>query len=133
MWVMLEDFTGSLEMMVWDETFTKYQELIKVGSVVSATARITRRDEELRASASSFHVLKPRASKKPVHVKLERERVNETQLQHILNAVEKYPGKRPLILEFMNAEGGSCLIRSGNEFGVGDERGFLAEIEAAIK
>ncbi|HEY5793306.1 MAG TPA: DNA polymerase III subunit alpha, partial [Chthoniobacterales bacterium] len=131
--VMLEDFTGTLEIMVWDEAFTKYQELIKVGGVVAATVRLTRREEELRASASSFRPLKPRLSKKPVHVKLERQRVSETQLRQILDAAGRFPGKRPLILEFTSSTGGSCLIRSGEEIGIGDERGFLTEIEPAIR
>lgn len=129
----LEDFTGSLEIMVWDEAFTKYQELVKTGTVVAATVRITRREEEIRASASSFRPLKPRLSKKPVHVKLERQRINESQLEQILAAVGKYPGKRPLILEFTSAAGGSCLVRSGEEIGIGDERAFLAEIEPALR
>ena len=126
--IVLEDFTGSLEITAWEEAFTKNAALLVPGSAVSISARITRREEAVRATAGQIAALKPKASVRPVRLRLARERVTEDDLDTILNAVRKNPGPRPLIIEFVRANGSSFEFPSGDEFGIGDERALLAAI-----
>ena len=126
--IVLEDFTGSLEITAWEEAFTKNAALLVPGSAVSISARITRREEAVRATAGQIAALKPKASVRPVRLRLARERVTEDDLGTILNAVRKNPGPRPLIIEFVRANGSSFEFPSGDEFGIGDERALLAAI-----
>jgi DNA polymerase-3 subunit alpha len=130
--LMLEDFTGSLEITAWDESFSKNASLFVVGSAVSINTRITRRDEAIRATAGAVAALKPKTSVKPVRLRLARERLAEADLDTILAAVKKHPGPRPLILEFVLPNGRSLEVPAGEEFGVGDERGLFSRLPATL-
>ena len=123
--MILEDFTGTLEITAWDENFAKNAELLAAGSAVSINTRIMRKDEAIRATAGAVAALKPKASVKPVRLRLARERLDESALETILAAVKKNPGNRPLILEFVLPNGRSLEMPAAEEFGIGDERAVL--------
>lgn len=126
----LEDFTGSLEITVWEEAFTKNSALLVPGSVIAVNARITRRDDSVRATATSMAALKPKASVKPVRLRLSREKMQEADLLQILESIKRHPGPRPLLLEFVRADGSTVVIPAGDEFAVGDERELTEELAA---
>lgn len=128
--LVLEDFTGSLEITVWEEAFTKNAELLVPGSAISVNARITRREESVRATAGALAPLKPKTSVKPVRLRLAREKLQEDDLFSILASVKRYPGPRPLLIEFVRSDGKALEITAGEEFSVGDERALLEEITA---
>jgi len=127
--LMLEDFTGSLEITAWDEAFAKNAALLVAGSAVSINVRITRKEEAIRATAGAVAALKPKTSVRPVRLRLARERLDESSLEVILAAVKKNPGPRPLILEFVMPNGRSLEMPAGEEFGIGDERALQAALE----
>jgi DNA polymerase-3 subunit alpha len=124
----LEDFTGAIEMTAWDESFTKHAALLVPGTAVSVSARLTRRDEAIRATAGQIAALKPKASVRAVRLRLARDRMSGDDLERVLDAVKAHAGERPLILEFVTGDGGVIEIPAGEEFGVGDESGLLAAV-----
>ncbi len=126
--LVLEDFTGSLEITAWDETFSKNAALLVPGNAVSINIRATLREESVRATAGAMAALKPKASVKAVRLRLERGLVDEAALQTILAAVKKNPGVRPLILEFALPDGRTFEIAAGEEFNVGDERAIRSAV-----
>jgi len=126
----LEDFTGSLEITAWEESFTKNAALLVPGSAVSVSARITRRDEAIRATCGQVAALKPKSSVRAVRLRISRERITNDDLLTIRNAVTAHPGERPLILEFVHQTGRVFEIPAGDEFGIGDERGLLEAVAA---
>jgi DNA polymerase-3 subunit alpha len=118
----IEDFTGTLEVTAWDETANEHAELLKPGSVVSVSTRVSRRDDNIRANANSMQALKPRVSRKPVCLRLPLPRLGEADLERIAEAVRKFPGNRPVQLDFVRDDGKSVQLRAGDDFTVGDER-----------
>ncbi len=54
--------------------------------------------------------------------------MNEGDLASILEAVKKYPGKRPLILEIVNAQGIVSRSRRRRTLAVGDESSLLEAV-----
>lgn len=128
--ILLEDFTGQIELTAWDETYTKNAELLVAGSPVSVSTRIMKREDGIRATANSFVALKPRASVKPVRLRLARGKLQEGDLVSILEAVKKYPGKRPLILEIVNDQGYSFEIEAADNLAVGDETSLLEAVSS---
>lgn len=124
----LEDFTGAIEMTAWDESFTKHAALLVPGTAVSVSARLTRRDEAIRATAGQIAALKPRAAVRAVRLRLARDRMSGDDLETVRDAVKAHAGERPLILEFVTGDGGVIEIPAGEEFGVGDESGLLAAV-----
>jgi len=119
--ILLEDFTGQIEMTAWDDTFTENAALLVPGTVVGVSARVMRKDESVRATANSFSALKQKTSAKPVRLRLARHKLTESDLSDILDAVKRYPGKRPLILEIAFENGSAVEIPAADDLSVGDE------------
>ena len=126
--IVLEDFTGQIEMTVWDDVFTEHQRLLNPGVVVAVSTRLTRRDDSIRAIASVLSALKPKASVKPVRLRLARGKLSEGVLPDILEAVRRFPGKRPLIIEIVNDDGLSFEFRASDGLAVGDESGLQTAV-----
>jgi hypothetical protein len=68
--------------------------------------------------------LKPKASVKPVRLRFARAKLSEGVLPEILEAVRRFPGKRPLIIEIVNDEGLSFEFRASDDLAVGDASGL---------
>jgi DNA polymerase-3 subunit alpha len=130
--LLLEDFTGSLEITVWEEAFTKNAALLIPGSAIAVNARIARREDSVRATATSLAALKPKSSVKPVRLRLSREKMQEDDLFRILESVKRHPGPRPLFLEFVRSDGRSVEMAAGEEFAVSDERELSEELSAFV-
>jgi DNA polymerase III subunit alpha len=122
--IVLEDFTGQIELTAWDEVFADKGSLLHPGAVISVVARLTRRDDSVRAIINTLSALKPKASLKPVRLRLAREKLTEGVLPDILDAVRRFPGKRPLIIEIVNDAGFTFEIRAADSLAVGDESGL---------
>ncbi|PWU05398.1 MAG: DNA polymerase III subunit alpha [Verrucomicrobia bacterium] len=125
--IVLEDYTGSIEMSVWNETFVRVSELLNVGTVIALSARVVKREESLRVAVNSISLLVPQS--KPVRLKLNRQATDERALYAIVNAATRYPGSRKLLIDFVDSAGQSCVVCAGKEFFVGDERALLNEIK----
>ena len=115
--IVLEDFTGQIEMTVWDDVFSEHQSLLNPGAVVAVSTRLMRRDDGIRATASALSALKPKASVRPVRLRLARGKLSEGVLPDILEAVRRFPGKRPLIIEIVNDDGLSFEFRASDASG----------------
>ena len=122
--IVLEDFTGQIELTAWDEVFADKASLLNPGTVISLTARLTRRDDSVRATVNTLAPLKPKASVKPVRLRLARTKLTEGALPDILEAVRRFPGKRPLIIEIVNDAGVAFEIQAAESLAVGDESGL---------
>lgn len=123
--IVVEDFTGSLEMTAWDETFSEHAALLVPGGVVAVSARVTRREEAVRANANKFYALKPKASVKPVRLRLSHAKLSEEGLEDIFESVRKYPGKRPLVIEIIREDGLAFEFHAAEHLTVGDETSLL--------
>jgi hypothetical protein len=122
--IVLEDFTGQMELTAWDEVFADKGSLLNPGAVISVVARLTRRDDSIRAIINTLSPLKLQASLKPVRLRLARGKLTEGALPDILDAVRRFPGKRPLIIEIVNDAGVTFEIRASEYLAVGDESGL---------
>jgi len=122
--VMLEDLTGSVEVMVWNETFAKSGRLLELGKVVAITARVDKREEAARLAAAEIRALdagKPgngAKSSAPVVLRFEHSRTTEFQLVEVKAALALHPGPRPVRVEFVNGEGRKVVLKLGAQFGV---------------
>ncbi len=122
--IVLEDFTGQIELTAWDEVFAEKASLLNPGAVIFVAARLIRRDDSVRATVTALSPLKPKASVKPVRLRLARRKLTEGALPDILQAVRRFPGKRPLIIEIINDEGLTFEIHATENLAVGDESGL---------
>jgi DNA polymerase-3 subunit alpha len=119
--VMLEDLTGSIEVMVWNETFTKSSRLLEPGKVVAITARVDKREDTARLAASEIRALTPSAASNgngnghdpstPVLLRFQHSRTTEVQLVAVKEALALHPGTHPVHVEFINGQGRRLLMK----------------------
>jgi DNA polymerase-3 subunit alpha len=121
--VILEDLTGSVEVAVWSETFTKSGRLLELGKAVAITARVDKREEATRLAASDIRTLAakpgaPAPAAGPVVLRFERPRTTEGQLIELQDALTLHPGPRRVHVEFINGDGGKVVLKLGPRYAV---------------
>jgi DNA polymerase-3 subunit alpha len=138
--VILEDLTGSVEVMIWNETFTKSIRLLEPGKVVAVTARVDKREEAVRLAASDLRPLQSTgngaaaangnahgnssasgngsASAAPVLLRLQHPLTTELHLIELKEALAHHPGPRPVHVEFVNDQGCKLLMKLGAQYGI---------------
>jgi DNA polymerase-3 subunit alpha len=130
--VTLEDLSGSLEVMIWNETFTKAQAHLVQGAVVSISGRLDRREEAPRIVANEVKPLKrPAASasaEKPVVLTFDRTQTTEADLTRVREIVQKHPGPRALEFVFTESAGKPVRLRAGREFAMTLDAGAREEL-----
>ncbi|MEI8234453.1 MAG: DNA polymerase III subunit alpha [Verrucomicrobiota bacterium] len=125
--VALEDLTGSLEVMIWNETFNKTQSLLVQGAVVSITGRLDLREEGPRLTANEVKpVAKPEAPQKPLVLTLDRATATPEDLDRIRDILWQHPGSRRVKLRVTGGEREPVWILPSQEFRVN------AQAEAAL-
>lgn len=122
--VQLEDLTGQIEILIWNDVFMKHSAALEKGRVVSLTARLDKREEDIRLVAQEIEVLKePGSAGKrkaevrtgPVRLVLRIDHTTDGDLDFIRSIVEKAPGSRELFLEFRHPSGNRVLMKAGEK------------------
>ncbi len=118
--LVLEDMTGTVEVMVWNETFTKVAAHLEQGRVVALTGRLDKREEAVRIVAAEITPIKAAAvqDESPVMLSFRRGETSEKDLVLVRDAVARFPGTRPLRMEFLDGNGGRLRLTPGPQFRV---------------
>ena len=129
----LEDFTGKLEVRVWSEAFEKYAGQLVPGKVVQVTGRLDKRDDKPAVTAAEMKSV-PMApgSEKPVVLRLPCGRTGRRELEDLRSAILDYPGRRPLVLEFVARDGRTRRVHTGEQFRVGNEERLRAKLHGLL-
>lgn len=119
--MLLEDFTGSIEVTAWSETFTQNELLLHAGSAISCGLRIIPSDGNIRAIISDVKALKPLSSQQPITLRLDRNKLEINDLSTIEQVIKNHHGLRPLLLEIIDAEKNILRLQAGKNFCVDNE------------
>ena len=115
--IVLEDLSGSVEAMVWNEVFTKSAKLLEPGQLVAISGKVDRRNEELRIVVNEVSPLRipkqAEAPKAPLRLRFEMESVRSDALGELRDILAASPGDCPVELEFRRADGHRLLIQAG--------------------
>jgi DNA polymerase-3 subunit alpha len=129
----LEDFTGKVEVRVWSEAFEKYLSQLVPGKVVQITGRLDKRDDKPAVTAAEIKPLPPSAGgEMPVVLRLSCGRAGRRDLETIRSAVLDYPGRRPLVLEFVTRDGRTRRLKAADQFKVGQEDKLRAAVNGLL-
>lgn len=126
---LLEDYSGSIEATMWNEDFMQFESLLQPGTAISCTLKIIPRDGNIRAIASDVKPLSPLPSKKPVHLRFDRNKLNTDSLLVIQKTLQAHPGTRPVILEIIDPQGNVLTLKISQEFTISDERTVKKRLE----
>mgnify|MGYP003694671279 CR=1 FL=1 len=119
--IVLEDFTGQMELTAWDDVFADIGLSAQPWSGdFGLPLDCTRRDDSIRAIISALCRSEAEGLSKacPLHG-LPEENSRKGLLPDILDAVRRFPGKRPLIIEIVNDAGLTFEIPQLRESGGG--------------
>jgi DNA polymerase-3 subunit alpha len=109
--VTIEDLTGTLEVMVWSEAYTRSRALLVAGNVVSITGRLDLREEGPRIAADTVKPLQKVSRREtPVLIRMERSRMSEEAFVTIQRILMNHPGNRPVHLELETSTGQKVVL-----------------------
>src|SRR6266699_3510181 len=135
--VWLEDLTGTLELVVWNELYLECAEKLVPGNVVGVRGKLDLRDESLRATAEKLRLLSfevPRASNPagvvtpPLCLHFSAN-AGSAELREVQALLAASPGRRPVQLIFETAEGETLRVDAGAAFHVS----VTAELEEQLQ
>ncbi len=117
--VIIEDLTGPLEVMIWNETFNKSQQHLVQGAIVSISGRLDMREEAPRLVANEVKPIKKpakSAAERPVVLTFDRANTTPDDLARVRAIVEKHPGQQALEFVFTSPSTSPVRLRAGREF-----------------
>jgi len=117
--VVLEDLTGSIEIMIWNDAFSKCSQFLEKGKVVAITARLDKRDEAPRLVANEVKPLKaPTAApvEPPLVLYFDHDQTTEDELVELKKTIQQFPGTRALQFEFARSDGSRLRMGVGRQY-----------------
>jgi DNA polymerase-3 subunit alpha len=139
--LVVEDFTGQTEAMVWSETYLKCRHLLESGTPIILRAKIEldSRTEENRLTADDISLLQldPNAPvvsppqqtiangpvdihHNPVTLSLDSGKDTSSSLELIKGLAEQHPGERPLHISVIRLNGEKVTLVAGERYRVSD-------------
>ncbi len=135
-----EDFTGSTEVMVWNETYQKCNGLLAKGAVVEIRAKVEQdsRSETNRLMAEEIKAVapdpdyvpptnpgggrngRPSPGARPVLVELDARRDAPSAIARLREIAADHPGERPLHLRVRAEDGRVVTLEAGGRYRVSD-------------
>ncbi len=125
--LVLEDFTGTAEIMLWGETFVPARDegLLVPGKTIRLRVTVQKDDRTDNRRLTGYQiaplVAKPRGGangKGPLQLTLWTTRHSAMDLEEIRSALAKSPGKTPVLLHFHNSAGRRVTVEAGPAFHV---------------
>src|SRR5438445_2049867 len=122
--VWLEDLTGTLELVVWNELYLECAEKLVPGNVVGVRGKLDLRDESLRATAEKLRLLSLEVPRNPNPNRVETPPLclhfspdtGTDELREVRALLAASPGRRPVQLIFETAEGETVRVDAGAAF-----------------
>ncbi|MBV8142571.1 MAG: DNA polymerase III subunit alpha, partial [Verrucomicrobia bacterium] len=124
----VEDFTGTVEVMVWADVYAKSAKEIEKGKIVTITGKMDQREDGIRIVASEVGPISKRKSVEALTIDIPIEKASEERLKAIRDLVRQYPGKQPLYLRFWSTEGQEIRLKAAPDFSVKDEEAFRSRL-----
>ncbi len=127
----LEDFQGSVEVLVFPKVFTKAEVHLKLDSVVLATGRVSNREDRPKLLAQEVIPLEQALSQRVggLHIRLSHP-VERKTLQAVRELLRSHPGEVPIELTLGNGANGGIRIEVGSNLRVSPSPDLL---DALIK
>jgi DNA polymerase III subunit alpha len=129
--VFLEDLTGTIEVVLWNETYVTVSHALEPGAVIAIRGTLDRREDTVRATAQKVKVLKPEPSMAspndpeptngsgrphadaPITLRFGAGAARD-ELRAVRNILASSPGSQPVTLMMTSRDGGTVRIAAGD-------------------
>ncbi len=129
--VFLEDLTGTLEVVVWNEVYVKIAEALSPGRVIAIQGTLEKRDEAVRATAQKVKLFAPDAKgEATIEIPVVGEPVVEycssvvlrfpcgtptAELRKVRELLASSPGSSEVFLEFEQGQAKPLRVQAGRD------------------
>jgi DNA polymerase-3 subunit alpha len=135
--LVLEDFTGSTEIMLWGETFVPARDagLLEPGKIIRLKCQVQTDDRTGGRKLTGYELseLKPRKpstnGKGPLELVLWTNRHSERDLAEISSILQTHPGQTPVLLHFHNSAGRRITVETNAKFGIKRSPGLESALD----
>ena len=127
--VWVEDLSGTLEVVLWNEVYMKVADALAPGRVVEIRGTLDKRDDTVRATAENVTTPTPgktngaavgggsaRALQEPAICLQFSSAATSNELREVREILASSPGRRPVQLLFDRATGNSLRVDAGADF-----------------
>jgi DNA polymerase-3 subunit alpha len=118
--VTLEDLEGSVQVLVMNENYDKYRELLVPNKAILVVGEVNTGEERPKVFPQEIMPLEeaPKKFTRQVHLRLHTAHLKPESMTAVLELVAAHPGKCPLFLCFMRPTGEVIFIEPNERFGV---------------
>jgi DNA polymerase-3 subunit alpha len=129
----VEDFTGSVEVIVWSDVYARVAKEVDKGKIVAITGRFDKRDENLRIVASEINPIGEGRALKGLTIDIQLEKADEKRLFAVRDLVRQFPGRQPLYLLFRASDGRELRLKADSGYNVRDDEALRAKLAELLK
>lgn len=129
----IEDFTGAVEVMVWNDVFAKSGKEIDKGEIVSITARLDKREDAARLIATEIGTISQRKALKPLIIDIPFEKADENRLIALRELIRQHSGTQPLFLRFRASDGRELKLKTDAGYSVTDNEVFREKLVELLR
>ena len=116
----LEDYTGTLEVVVFPSVFQACRDLLVEDALVMVEGKVQSNDSGIKVLADSVKELAqsdPSSLKSDIHINLDSTRVKNSMLPGLRDILKKYPGSRAAYVHIsIPDKGAEAVIRVSRDF-----------------
>ncbi len=132
--VTIEDLDGSLEVLVFPETYARYSGVLVPDAAIMVCGEVSRRDDQLKILAHEIYPLKevPSHFTHRISLHLPTTSTNDARLERIRTILSAHPGTTPVHLCMQFPAGEKVFIETGRKFGVLVEESLVRKLDQEL-
>ncbi|MSR77324.1 MAG: DNA polymerase III subunit alpha [Candidatus Omnitrophica bacterium] len=127
----LQDLSGSCEIIIFPETYLKFQELLKPDALIFLSGKVSSRDEQPKIIAEEIIPItdvKQRFTR-GISIHFQTTGMDSEVLKQIRSVLIKNKGETPVYLTFRDPQGKTAVLNTGDDLRVKTTDDLLAELE----
>jgi len=127
----LEDYSDTVEVLVYPKTFANCQDNLSVDSMVMIDGRLEINDERIKIIAEDIVPIKNILTKKlsSLKIKISSDTINESRVEKLRKIISHYPGRCPVFFDLVFPGSFCVTLQSSDKFSILASDYFISEIE----
>lgn len=127
----VEDLDGTVEVLVFSETYRKYEGVLRPDAPLLFCGEVSRRDETPKLVASEIYDLRdgPKLFATRLGIQLPANRIDDQRLERLKGILRRHPGNTPVMICLLFPSGEKVLIDTDASLHVLAEESLIGEIE----
>ena len=127
----LEDITGSVETVVFNQTYDKTRELCTTDRILIVKARVDRKEGETKLVALELTAFEAVPDKREVRLQIDATRAAAGTIRELAQLIKDFPGESPVYADLITSQG-KKVYAFGPQYKVKPAPDFYAEVKMLL-